>query len=75
MTVRVIGKATTERVTCPECLSILEYIKSDRKQELGPVVSGMPLYRSDPVFGLQTGVIVNPIHYIDCPSCGHKVML
>lgn len=30
MTIRCIGKATTERVTCPECLSVLEYEPSDR---------------------------------------------
>jgi RNase P subunit RPR2 len=29
MTVRVIGRATAKRMTCPECLSILEFELGD----------------------------------------------
>lgn len=60
MTIRIIGKATTQRVTCPECLSILEFEPSDRH------------FISEP-FGVNGQLVSVPT--ITCRGCTHVLRL
>lgn len=59
--VQVVGKdqSAVKRVTCKSCASILEYTPSEVKKETGRDYSGGSDGRE----------------WINCPSCGHEVIL